>query len=124
MSTEENRKTALKFMESMNAGQMDLSLLTDDIHWWVPGRGLMNKEDFFALASVFGAKVKGRMSLKVHGVTAEDDRVAIEAESFGEMVDGKIYNNTYHFLFVFREGKICLSKEYNDSRHAAEIMGG
>ena len=37
--------------------------------------------------------------------------------------NGKTYNNTYHFLFVFRDGKICLSKEYNDSAHAAWALG-
>ena len=122
MSTEDNKKTALAFMASMSAGGMDLSLLTDDIQWWVPGRGLMSKADFFALANGFRGLVKDRIELTVHGVTAEGDRVAIEAESYGELTNGKIYNNTYHFLFVFRDGKICLSKEYNDSQHAAWAM--
>jgi ketosteroid isomerase-like protein len=98
--------------------------LTDDVQWWVPGPGLMTKEAFFAVAGAIAAKVKGNVSFKIHGATAENDRVAIEAESFGEMVDGKVYNNTYHFLFVFRDGKICLSKEYNDTRHAAEVFSG
>ena len=113
-----NKETALRFVESMSAGQMDLSLLTDDIQWWVPGRGTMSKADFFALAGTFAALVKDHITLTVHGVTAEGDRVAVEAESHGELKNGKIYNNTYHFLFVFRDGKICLSKEYNDSAHA------
>jgi len=42
-----NKETALRFMESMGSGNMDLSLTTDDIQWWVPGRGLMSKADFF-----------------------------------------------------------------------------
>ena len=45
-----NKETALKFMASMGAGQMDMSLATDDIQWWVPGRGLMSKAEFFELA--------------------------------------------------------------------------
>jgi ketosteroid isomerase-like protein len=124
MGTEENRKTALQFMDSLNAGEMDLSLLTDDVHWWAPGRGVMTKEEFFELADAFRGKVEGKITLKVHGVTDDGDRVAVEAESFGKMNNGMTYNNTYHFLFVFRDGKICLSKEYNDSRHAAQVMGG
>jgi ketosteroid isomerase-like protein len=122
MSTEANKKTALKFMESMAAGGFDESLLTDDVTWWVPGRGTMSKQDFFALAGSFRPMIKGKMSLEVRGVTAEGDRVAVEAESYGELNNGKIYNNTYHFLFLFREGKICMSKEYNDSKHAADIL--
>ena len=123
MSTEENRAIALKFIESMSGGQMDMSLLTDDAQWWVPGAGLMTKAQFFALAGMIAAKVKGKPSFKVHGVTAENDRVVVEAEARAEMADGRTYNNTYHFLFTFRDGKICLSKEYNDTRHAAEIFG-
>ncbi len=124
MSTEENKKTALKFMESMSAGGVDESLLTPDVQWWVPGRGTMSKQDFFALAGDFQGMIKDKITMKVHGVTAEGDRVAVEAESYGELKNGKVYNNTYHFLFVFRDGKICLSKEYNDSAHAASVMGG
>ena len=50
------------------------------------------------------------------------DRVAVEAESHGDLKNGKTYNNTYHFLFVFRDGKICLTKEYNDTAYAAAAL--
>ena len=33
-------------------------------------------------------------------MTAEADRVAVEAVSFGEMADGRKYGNTYHMLFT------------------------
>jgi ketosteroid isomerase-like protein len=118
-----NKETALKFVESMSRGEMDLSLLTDDIQWWVPGRGTMSRDDFFALAAGFQSLVEGPVRLTVHGVTVEGDRVAVEAESHGKLKNGKTYNNTYHFLFVFRDGKICLSKEYNDSAHANAVLG-
>jgi len=75
------------------------------------------------MAAGFATMLAGPMSLKVHGVTADGDRVAIEAESYAPLQNGKIYNNTYHFLFQFRDGKICLAKEYNDSHHAATILG-
>jgi ketosteroid isomerase-like protein len=117
-----NKETALRFVESMSAGKMDLSLLTDDVQWWVPGRGTMSRDEFFALADSFQSMLKSGIDLTVCGVTAEGDRVAVEAESHAELTNGKTYNNTYHFLFVFRDGKICLSKEYNDSAHAAWAM--
>ena len=122
MSTEENRKTALAFMEGMSTGSIDESLLTEDAAWWVPGRGTMSKAEFFALAAGFGAIVDGPVKMTVKGVTADGDRVAVEAESYAKLKNGKIYNNTYHFLLQFRDGKICLSKEYNDSKHAADVL--
>jgi uncharacterized protein len=123
VSTEENRKTALKMMAAMEAGGLDESILTDDVSWWVPGRGTVTKAEFQGMASGFSTMLAGPFSLRVHGVTAEGDRVAVEAESHALLANGKTYNNTYHFLFLFRDGKIYQTKEYNDSQHAADIFG-
>ncbi len=123
MSTEENRKTALRMMAAMQAGGLDETILTDDVSWWVPGRGTVTKSEFKVMADGFRAMLDGPFSLTVKGVTAEGDRVAVEAESLGLLKNGKTYNNTYHFLFLFRDGKIYQAKEYNDSQHAAEIFG-
>jgi ketosteroid isomerase-like protein len=124
MSTEANRETALKMMAVMEAGGLDESILTDDVAWWVPGRGTVSKAEFIAMAGGFRELLAAPMTLTVQGVTAEGDRVAIEAESYGPLKNGKIYNNTYHFLFLFRDGKICLAKEYNNSQHVVEVLGG
>ncbi len=123
MSTEDNRVTALKMVASMGAGGLDETILTDDVSWWVPGRGTVTKAEFKGMAEGFRTMLDGPFSLTVKGVTAEGDRVAVEAESLGKLKNGKTYNNTYHFLFLFRDGKIYQAKEYNDSQHAAEIFG-
>jgi ketosteroid isomerase-like protein len=123
MSTEENRKTALRMMAAMEAGGLEESILTDDVSWWVPGRGTVTKAEFQGMAGWFRTQLVGPMTLKVHGVTAEGDRVAVEAESLAQLVNGKTYNNTYHFLFLFRDGKIYQAKEYNDSQHVADVFG-
>jgi ketosteroid isomerase-like protein len=123
MSTEENRATALRMMADMEAFRLDDAILTDDVSWWVPGRGPVTKAEFRAMAAGFQTMLAGAFSMKVHGVTADGDRVAVEAESLAPLVNGKTYNNTYHFLFLFRDGKICQVKEYNDSLHAAQIFG-
>ncbi|MDB5395345.1 MAG: hypothetical protein JWM91_2851 [Rhodospirillales bacterium] len=123
MSSEANRKTALKMMADMEAFHLDDAILTDDVSWWVPGQGAISKVTFQALAAGFQPMLAGKFSLKVLGVTADGDRVAVEAESLAPLTNGKTYNNTYHFLFLFRDGKICQVKEYNDSLHAAQIFG-
>jgi ketosteroid isomerase-like protein len=110
-------------MAAMQAGGLDETLLTDDVSWWVPGRGTVTKAEFQGMAAGFRAMLAGPFTLKVLGVTADGDRVAVEAESLGKLTNGKIYNNSYHFLFLFRDGKIYQAKEYNDSAHAAEVFG-
>jgi uncharacterized protein len=55
-------------------------------------------------------------------VTAEGDRVAVEAESHAKMKSGKLYQNKYHFLLTIRDGKIQGVKEYLDTAHADEVL--
>jgi ketosteroid isomerase-like protein len=123
MSTEQNRATALKMVATLGAGAPDLSLATDDAVWWAPGRGEFGNETFANMASAFAGMFKSPSKIAVHGVTAEGDRVAIEAQGHAELTNGKVYRNTYHYLFVFRDGKICQGKLYNDTKHAADIQG-
>jgi ketosteroid isomerase-like protein len=59
------------------------------------------------------------MTLK--GAVAEGDKLALEAESYGELTNGRIYNQHYHFLIEFRDGKICAVREYLDTQHAHAV---
>ena len=58
----------------------------------------------------------------VRGMTAEGDRVAVEAECLGAHVSGKTYAQRYHFLFVIRDGKIHEMREYFDTMHANDVL--
>jgi uncharacterized protein len=60
----------------------------------------------------------------ITAMTAEGERVAVEAESEGMHVSGKLYSNQYHFLFRFRDGKIVEFKEYMDTERVTEILCG
>lgn len=121
--TEHNRRVALRMLERIAEGVIDDELVTPDVYWWVPGRGDMSRAEFSALVAAFNGMHRGNGRMEVKGVTAEGDRVAVEAESFFELNDGRCYNNTYHFLFEFRDGRICCAKEYNDSGYAAATLG-
>jgi uncharacterized protein len=124
MSIEANRLTAFRLIDRLSKGFIDEAIVTEDVSWWVPGRGIINKEDFRNIARTVTDLFKTGVVMTIHGSTAEGDRVAVEAEAYGELKSGRIYNNTYHFLFLFRDGKIFHAKEYNDSKHAAETFGG
>jgi ketosteroid isomerase-like protein len=122
MITEDNRATALKLVATLGAGAPDMSLLTPDAVWWAPGRGTFDNATFAQTAGAFAGMFKAPSVITVLGVTAEGDRVAIEAEGRAELKNGRIYANRYHYLFVFRDGKICRAKLYNDTQHAADIQ--
>ena len=50
-------------------------------------------------------------------LTAEGDRVSVEAESYAEFTNGRIYRNIYHFMMVIRDGKFSAVREYLDTEH-------
>jgi ketosteroid isomerase-like protein len=110
-------------IEQITRGIIDEALVTPDAYWWVPGRGKISRAEFQQLIDSFGKLRRSEGRMVVHGITAENDRVAVEAESFVELINGSTYNNTYHFLFEFEAGKIRCSKEYNDSKYANDILG-
>ena len=64
------------------------------------------------------------LSFTIKGITAEGERVAVEAESHGRYASGKTYQNYYHFLLIIRDGKVRQLKEYMDTMHANEVLIG
>jgi hypothetical protein len=60
----------------------------------------------------------------IHAMTAEGERVAIEAISEGTTFRGDLYQQTYHFLMRAREGKIVEFREYMDTEHARKVLVG
>jgi ketosteroid isomerase-like protein len=130
MSIETNKQLAVKFIKA--SGQHDAGivgeLMTEDVVYWVQGKphlfpysGTKGKAEmcaYFATPSIF----KDGLKQTIGAVTAEDDRVAVEVEVEGVAPNGKLYNNTFHYLLRFRDGKICQVKEYLDTYHAAEVF--
>jgi uncharacterized protein len=128
MSVEENKRIVLGFLENLSAGKgaEAMNALADSATWWVPGNfplsGTKSKAQFAELAGSLGPKIDGPLTVTPTGITAEGDRVAVEAKSHAKMKNGKLYQNTYHFLFVVRNGKIQEAKEYLDTMHANEVL--
>jgi ketosteroid isomerase-like protein len=68
--------------------------------------------------------VGGGIEFTVHALTAEGDRVAAEVESRARLTTGAFYNNHYHMLFEIRDERIRVVKEYSDTAHARDALGG
>jgi ketosteroid isomerase-like protein len=131
MSTEANKQVALSFLEYFSAGKIEaaLALMADTATWWVAGKpdtfalaGTKTKAQFAELLQGIGTAMPKGLRVTPKGLTAEGDRVAVEAESYGETARGKIYHNQYHFLFEVRDGKIEAVREYLDTMHANEVL--
>jgi len=135
MSTERNVETAKEFLAALGRFDADHlgSLMADDATYWIlgkphlhPSSGRRTKAEYCKIVAdpapfVNPFKESG-LRITVHKSIAQGNDVALEAESYGVASNGRIYNNTYVFLFVFREGKIVSAKEYMDTQHAHETF--
>lgn len=63
------------------------------------------------------------IQFNIVSVTAEGQRVSIEADSTAELQDGRPYSNQYVFVLEFdAAGKVKLFKEYWDTLYAYEHL--
>ncbi len=132
MTLEDNKATVLEFLGHMVRSEMDelISLLTPDFHMWIAG-DLINSGSFVGpdaeahLRGTGGGSsdlFKSSVRLDIGEVTAEADRVCVEAATYGELTAGGFYENTFHFFFRVRDGKVAEMKEYMDTKHVADSI--
>jgi len=127
---EKNRAAALKFLTALGKGDavgMVEPMAEDAIAQTMGNTPLSQtrtKAEILEGAPLILAALPKGMEMTIHTVIAEGDCVAVEAESKGPHVSGKIYNNKYHWLFRMRDGKIVLAREYMDTQHAADVFCG
>lgn len=130
MTIETNKAIMRDFIDAMTRGDVDaiVNAYADDGRVVTMGQTLISGTfDTSHIASaagrVFEVFPEG-IRFVIHEMTAEGDRVAIEAESFATHVSGAQYNNKYHFLARLRDGKIVEFKEYCDTEHITDVICG
>lgn len=130
MSAADNCKLAEELFARLSAGDVPgaLATMTDDATWLAAGRrellpaaGTYNTEKLARLFNAMLSQLKNGLKMTVKDTIAEGDRVALEAESYGELKNGRIYNQHYSFVIEFRGGKICAVREYLDTQHAHAV---
>lgn len=125
-----NKEFVTRFFKAMNDGDVEtiVDSYADDGECHTKGNtlfsGVYNKEQITQFAGgIYEAFPQG-INFEVLNMTAEDDRVAVEARSKGMHVSGQEYSNEYHFLFVLEGGKIKRFTEYMDTERMTDILCG
>lgn len=90
---------------------------------WTSANGDLTMDGVLHMGSEIQKLIVGSFNIVPGTVTAEADRVAVEARSDVLMANGTRYQNTYHFLFQLKGDKIIRVHEHFDSAHANEIWG-
>lgn len=133
MNLESNKKLAADFFAHFKRKDVAgaLAMMTDDATWWIGGKpalfpvcGLKTKAQIGELLMSLVPTTKDGLAITPKGMVAEGDKVAVEAESYGILGNGRTYNNEYHFLLTVRDGKIAAVKEYLDTMHTADVLKG
>lgn len=125
----ENKILVVNFMQRLSASDVGgtMALFADNLEWWIPGdpehvpfAGVRSKAE---VERMFRAASQGLgICMKPDTFTAEGDRVAVEARSYGLSRVGNIYNQQYHLLFTVADGRISRVKAYGDTLHASRVL--
>ena len=108
MSAEQNKQTIIDFFDQMSNGNVKgfVDLYHEGGAVWTSGNTLISGTQKKAAIQEFAGGIYDAfpegLKFKIISMTAEDDRVAVEAESEGMHVSGVKYQNFYHFLIFFR----------------------
>ncbi len=124
MSIEANKAAARRFISNLTRDVIEEEMLAEDFTYWTIPTGIIPREVIVAPGAKMGKLFDGPMTITETGITAEGDRVAMEAKSDGKLISGNRYSNIYHFLFVFApDGRIREVKEHMNTAHFTETLG-
>jgi hypothetical protein len=121
---ESNKKLVLQFLELASRYDIErcLALLTEDATWWVVGdpsrlkiSGSMDRSRIARVLQGMGRLLREPLDLRIKTVTAEANRVAVEAVGNSVWRSGAPFFNSYHFLFEVEAGKVATVREYMDT---------
>lgn len=125
-----NKQAARHYIERIGRGEVEavVDMFTDDGAIIIESRTLFPPEirgkDAIrtTLSSLGTAFPETGLKIIIDDMIGEENRVAIRAHSDAVHVSGKNYQNRYHFLIEFENGKIIASHEYLDSLHLTDVF--
>ena len=109
-----NYAVAEAYLSAVTAGDLPDSLLTDDMTAWLTTQGPISKSEYQSAIRLPARMCQSQIRFTVDAITAEDDRVVIEAHSQATLINGQQYANTYVFSLRVRNGRIAwIAEHYN-----------
>jgi ketosteroid isomerase-like protein len=127
--SQEPKDIVIGFVHDVDAGRAEdaFARLAPDVRFELiappPQGGVYDRAGLIKFfAETMAPAMAAPFRVKITGMTAEGDRVAVETESSCMNHDGFAYNNRYHTIYVVRDGLIVELREYLDSAHMREFL--
>lgn len=123
-----NKEVALRFVEAMGENDPEGAgeCLAPDVRVVAKGTtafaGTRSREMVLGGIAAFKKLMPTGLKFAITTVTAEDDRVVIEAVGNAVTADGAAYRNEYCKVFTFAEGKIVQLNEYFCTKMADDVL--
>ncbi|MHA6765365.1 nuclear transport factor 2 family protein [Streptacidiphilus sp. PAMC 29251] len=122
---EANRQSVRQFFDRFSAGDVAgaVALFHDDATFWYPTtRQTLRMPAFAAGLEWIKTRLDGGIRFEIGEMVAEDNKIAVQLESFARTVEGKTFNNLYHVYFEFEGARIRRGREYNDTAHVFSTL--
>ena len=119
------KEVVREFFAVFSTGDVEkiLECLTEDATWWVAGSipHMSGENSKSALGKVLRQAVTlyrgNALRITPSSLIAEGNSVAVEAEGYAELNDGRAYVNQYHFRIEVKGNRIQRVREYSDTQH-------
>jgi hypothetical protein len=127
---EDNKGLARRMIQALSDADVDFIMenYAEDFQIWTAGSlpfsGTGDRASAVAAMPTVLSLFPSGLRFSIVEMTAEGDRVAIEATSTGTTALDREYKQQYHFLMRVRDGKIVEWKEYMDTEHARKVLTG
>ncbi len=130
MTIQANKRLVEEFFARVSRNDLAgaFAMIHDDVAWWsaggerLPFSGVKNKSEFVEAMNAVSTIFPRGIELVPTGMVAEDDRVAVELVGHALTADGRAYDNRYHTLITFKDGKIVGAKEYHDTLYTRVVL--
>ena len=131
MSGGENKQLVRETWGAGSKGDVEAFMagLADDVSWTFFGSHrfagtLRGKDELVAqLFAPLGEVLADGIKVHIDTLTAEGDRVVIEARGEAQTKDGRPYNNNYCIVVTVRDAKVAQVREYLDTELVTRVFG-
>jgi ketosteroid isomerase-like protein len=89
---------------------------------WLTTQGPISKSAYQGAIRLLARLCTSPIRFTVNAITAQDDRVVIEAHSQATLIDGQDYANAYVFSLRVRDGRIAWIAEHFNALIAQEKL--
>lgn len=122
--TTQNHQIARDFLAALSRGSLPDDLLTDDMQaWTVTSQVWSEKARYQGGVGLLATIFHDGLHYTADAVTTEDDRVAIEAQARGTLINGDAFHNVYVFILRVRDGRIASVREFFNPVPVREQLG-